>query len=102
MTWIIIGLISFIIQIYVLKHTYSCRVKGDTPFDWREAEKIGIPLWIVLIMLIASIIPFANIAEITVFWFVWLKYYLGPDEGPCYDTLYTYWRFKDKFFSRKI
>lgn len=102
MTWIIIGLISFIIQIYVLKHTYSCRVKGDTPFDWRGAEKIGIPLWIVLIMLIANIIPFANIAEIIVFWFVWLKCYLGPDEGPYYDTWYTYWRFKDKFFSRKI
>lgn len=53
MTWVIIGLISFIIQVYVLKHTYSCRVKGDTPFDWRGAEKkIGIPLWIVLIMLL--------------------------------------------------
>ncbi len=102
MTWIIIGLISFIIQIYVLKHTYSCRVQGDTPFDWRGAEKIGIPLWIVLIMLIANIIPFANISEIIVFWIVWLKYYFKPEEGPYYDTLYTYWRFKDKFFSRKI
>ena len=102
MTWIIIGLISFIIQIYVLKHTYSCRVKGDAPFDWRGAEKIGIPLWIVLIMLIASIIPFVNILEIIMFWAVWLKYYFNSDEGPYYDTWYTYWRFKDKFFSRKI
>ena len=102
MTWAIIGLISFIIQIYVLKHTYSCRVKGGAPFDWKEAEKIGIPLWIVLIMLITSIIPFVNIAETIVFWIVRLKYYLYPDEGPYYDTWYTYWRFKDKFFSRKI
>ena len=102
MTWIIIGLTSFIIQIYVLKHTYSCRVQGDTPFDWGGAEKIGIPLWIVLIMLITSIIPFANIVEIIVFWVVWLKYYLDPDEGPYCNTWYTYWRFKDKFFSIKI
>ena len=102
MIWIIIGLISFIIQIYVLKHTYSCRVQGDTSFDWREAEKIGIPLWIVLIMLIASIIPFANIAETIMFWVVWLKHYSDPDEGPYCGTWYTYWRFKDKFFSRKI
>ena len=102
MTWIIIGLISFIIQIYVLKHTYSCRVKDDTPFDWRGAEKIGIPLWTVLIMLITSIIPFANIVEIIVFWVVWLKYYLNPDEGSYYGTWHTYWRFKDKFLSRKI
>ncbi len=63
---------------------------------------IGIPLWIVLIMLIASIIPFANIVEIIVFWIVWLKYYFNPEEGPYYDTWYIYWRFKDKFFSRKI
>ena len=102
MTWVIIGLISFIIQIYVLKHTYSCRVKGDTPLDWAEAEKIGIPLWIVLIMLITSIIPFVNIAEIIWFWAVWLKFYLNPNTGPYCNTWYTYWRFKDKFFSRKI
>ena len=102
MTWIIIGLISFIIQIYVLKHTYSCRVQDDAPFDWRGAEKIGIPLWIVLIMLITSIIPFVNIAEIIWFWAIWLKYYLNPNTGPYCNTWYTYWRFKDKFFSRKI
>ena len=100
MTWIIIGLISFIIQIYVLKHTYSCRVQDDTPFDWRVAEKIGIPLWIVLIMLIISIIPFANIVETIVFWVVWLKYYLDPDGGPYYGTWCIYWRFKDKFFDK--
>ena len=100
MTWIVIGLISFILQIYVLKHTYSCRVQGDASFDWRGAEKIGIPLWIVLIMLITSIISFANIVEIIVFWVVWLKYYLDPNEGPYYNIWYTYWRFKDKFFSK--
>ena len=66
MTWIIIGLISFIIQIYVLKHTYSYRTKGYTSFDWKEAEKIGIPLWVVLIILITSIIPFVNIVEIII------------------------------------
>ena len=102
MIWIIIGLISFIIQIYVLKHTYSCRVQGDASFDWREAEKIGIPLWIVLIMLITSFIPFVDIVEIIVFWVVWLKYYSDPNEGPYYNIWYTYWRFKDKFFSIKI
>lgn len=102
MIWIIISLISFIIQIYILKHTYSYRTKGDTSFDWKEAEKIGIPLWVVLIMLITSIIPFVNIAENIVFWTVLLKFCSSPNEGPYYDTWYTYWRFKDKFFSRKI
>lgn len=101
MTWVIIGLISFIIQIYVLKHTYTLTMRGDTYFDWKEAKKIGIPLWTVLIMLITSIIPFANIVEFIAFWIVWLKYYSDPDR--CYSTTwYTYWRFKDKFFSREI
>lgn len=102
MTWVIIGLISFIIQIYVLKHTYIITIKGDIYFDWEKAEKIGIPLWIALIMLITSIIPFVNMIEFIIFWIIWLKYYLDPDEGPHYNTWYTYWRFKDKFFSRKI
>lgn len=68
----------------------------------KKLKKIGIPLWVVLIMLITSIIPFVNIAETIVFWTVWLKFCSSPDEGPYYDTWYTYWRFKDKFFSRKI
>ena len=102
MTWVIIGLISFIIQIYVLKHTYTITIRGYICFDWEKAEKIGIPLWIALIMLITSIIPFVNMVEFIIFWIIWLKHYLDPDEGPYYDDLYTYWRFKDKFFSRKI
>ena len=101
MTWIIIGLISFIIQIYVLKHTYTTKVKGSNCFGWEKAEKIGTPLWVALIMLITSITPFVNIVEVIVFWIIWLRYYSSP--GGCYSsTWYTYWRFKDKFFSRKI
>lgn len=102
MIWVIIGLVSFIIQIYVLKHTYSYRTKGDTLFDWGEAEKIGTPLWAALIMLLTSIIPFVNIVETILFWAVWLKSYSNPAEGPYRNTWYTYWRFKDKFFSREI
>ena len=101
MIWVIIGLISFILQMYVLKHTYTLTIKGDIYFDWERAEKIGIPLWVVLIMLITSIIPFANIVEFIAFWVVWLKYYLDP-EVCCRNGWYTYWRFKDKFFSREI
>lgn len=101
MAWIIIGLLSFIIQIYVLKYTYTIKIAGDFYFDWEKAEKIGIPLWIALIMLITSIIPVVNMIETMIFWIIWLKYYLSPDR--CYiNTWYTYWRFKDKFFSRKI
>lgn len=101
MTWIIIGLISFAIQIYILKHTYTIRIKGDNYFNWEKAEKIGTPLWAALIMLITSIIPIVNIVEVIVFWIIWLKHYSAPAIC-CKYTWYTYWRFKDKFFSRKI
>lgn len=101
MIWVIIGLISFILQMYVLKHTYTLTIKGDMDFDWERAEKIGIPLWVVLIMLITSTIPFANIVEFIAFWVIWLKYYFDP-EVCCRNDWYTYWRFKDKFFLIKI
>lgn len=101
MNWIIFGLVSFILQIYVLKHTYTLKIKGDFYFDWEKAEKIGIPLWTVLIMLITSFIPIANIVEVLVFWIVWLKYYSSP-VGHYSCLWFTYWRFKDNFFSRKI
>lgn len=101
MNWIIFGLVSFILQMYVLKHTYTVTVKGTTDFYWEKAKKVGIPLWIVLIILVISMIPTINILEVIVFWIIWLKYYASP--GECYSrTWYTYWRFKDKFFSRKI
>ena len=102
MIWIIIGLVSFIIQIYVLKHTYTIRSKKseDVFFDWEDAEKVGIPLWVALIMLITSITPFVSIVEVIVFWIIWLKYYSEPDND--YTIWYTYWRFKDKIFSKKI
>ena len=100
-TLILFGLISFIIQIYILKHTYTTKVKGSNCFGWEKAEKIGTPLWVALIMLITSITPLVNILEVIVFWFIWLKHYLNPEV--CYsDTWYIYWRFKDRFFSRKI
>ena len=99
MTWVIIGLISFIIQIYVLKHTYIIAAKGGVFFDWEKAEKMGIPLWVALIMLIISIIPFVNMVEFIIFWIIWLKYYSYPD-GLYNNIWYTYWRFKDKFFSK--
>lgn len=101
MTRIIIGLVSFIIQIYVLKHTYTFEVKGGIYFDWEKAEKVSIPLWVALIMLITSITPFVSIIEFIVFWCIWFKYYSNPDG--CYSNIwYTYWRFKDKIFSIKI
>lgn len=98
---VIFGLISFIIQIYVLKHTYTQTGKGDFTFKYEEAEKIGIPIRLLIVMFMWSIVPIASIVETIIFWVVWLKHYANVDD--CYSwEYYTYWRFKDNFFSRKI
>lgn len=98
---VIIGLISFIIQIYVLKHTYTQTGKGNFTFKYEEAEKLGIPIWILIIMFMGSIIPIANIVETIIFWIIWCNHYIKDDCCFCWKY-YTYWRFKDNFFSRKI
>lgn len=97
---VVFGLISFIIQIYVLKHTYTQTSKGDFLFVWEKAEKIGIPIWLLIVMFMWSIIPIASIVETIIFWVIWLKHYANADD--CYNwKYYTYWRFKDNFFFKK-
>lgn len=101
MVWVIIGLLSFVIQIYVLKNTWADSGKGLAEFRWEHAQKISIPLYIALIIFLFCMIPILNIAEFIMFWIVWFEKYMNAD-GYTSCFYYTYWRFKDKFFSREI
>lgn len=101
MTWIIIGLISFTIQMYILKHTWVDSDEGLKSFRWEYAQKISIYLWSVILIFLLCMIPIINILEFIIFWIVWLKYYANADSMYNWRN-YTYWRFKDKFLSRKI
>lgn len=101
MTWIIIGLISFTIQIYILKHTWVDSDKGLIAFRWRYAQKISIYLGVVILIFLLCMIPIINILEFIMFWVVWLAHYADRDSNYSWKN-YTYWRFKDKFLSRKI
>ena len=101
MTWIIIGLLSFVLQIYILKHTWVDSDEGLKSFRWEYAQKISIYLWSVILIFLLCMIPIINILEFIIFWIVWLKYYANAES--CYSFgNYTYWRFKDNFLSRKI
>lgn len=40
MIWIIIGLLSFVLQIYILKNTWVDSGKGLDEFRWEHAQKI--------------------------------------------------------------
>lgn len=44
MIWIIIGLLSFVLQIYILKNTWVDEGKGLEEFRWEYAQKISIYL----------------------------------------------------------
>ncbi len=101
MTWIIIGLIFFTIQMYILKHTWVDSDEGLDKFRWEQAQKLNLYLWVVLLMFLLCIMPILNILEFIVFWIIWVKHY--ADRGDSYSWKnYTYWRFKDKFLLRKI
>lgn len=102
MVWIYISIITLIIQMYVLTHTYTvesqeyykCRV------DFSKAKKLGVPIWVILLIILFSSIPIISIIEFILFWIVWLKHYGEPDSD--HSIWYTYWIFKDKILSRKI
>ena len=101
MIWIIIGLLSFVLQIYILKNTWVDSGKGLEEFRWEHAQKLNIYLWIVLLLILVCMIPILNILEFIIFWIVWYKKYANMDSYYSWKN-YTYWRFKDKFLSRKI
>ncbi len=101
MIWIIIGLLSFVLQIYILKNTWTDSDNGLYEFRWEHAQKLGIPLWTALLMLLSCLIPILNIIEFILFWIVWFSKYKQAEDYNSYSH-YTYWRFKNKFLSRKI
>lgn len=101
MIWIIIGLISFTIQMYILKHTWVDSGKGLDEFRWEHAQKLNIYLWVVLLLFLLCMTPILNILEFIIFWIVWCKKYANMDSYYSWKN-YTYWRLKDKFLLREI
>ncbi len=101
MIWIIIGLLSFVLQIYILKNTWTDSDRGLIEFRWEHAKKLGIPLWVAILMLPCCVIPILNIVEFIIFWIVWFNKYAQAETYHSWH-FYTYWRFKNKFLSRKI
>lgn len=102
-TWYIIGIIMFVLQVYVLKHTYSITVDG---IKWNDGlEKylipIKVPMFVVLLMLLFTIIPYAWTVSTISFWVFWVKKYKNPDSA-CRLEYYTYWRLRDNFLMKSI
>lgn len=99
--WIIFGIISLCIQLYMLKHTWIQVGYGEFEFDFNKAKKLEVPIWAILVIFITSITPIANCIELLFFCVVYANYhplfnYFGSWEK------HIYWKFNDRFLSRKI
>lgn len=79
MIWIIIGLLSFVLQIYILKNTWVDEGKELEDFRWEYAQKISIYLWSAILIFLLCMIPILNILEFIIFWIVWLKHYANAN-----------------------
>lgn len=101
MIWIIISLLSFVLQIYILKNTWTDSDKGLCKYREEYATKLSIPLRVAFLVFLFSIIPILNIIEFIIFWIIWTIKYSDTDYYYPWKN-YTYWRFKDKFLPRKI
>lgn len=99
----IIGIIMFVLQVYILKHTYYVVLQGERFKDKYESElePINVPLYIILLMAFATAIPYAWIISFAVFWIVWIFKYSAPESISVYST-YTYWRLRDNFLMKSV
>lgn len=60
-TWLVIGIILFLITWYVHAHTYA--IDDDYSYYRRQkvTEKVKAPLWVLLLVIIAVFIPILNL-----------------------------------------
>lgn len=68
MTSYILALIMLVLQIYILKHTYWARVFGCWEGAYEKMlQPIKVPIWIVALLVLASLIPYVWIVSSVVF-----------------------------------
>lgn len=59
-TWLVIGIILFLITWYVHTHTYT--IEGFSYYNQKKVvEKAKVPLWVLLLAIIAVFIPILNL-----------------------------------------
>lgn len=69
---IIVGLILFLITLFVHKHTYKRHYKNEFYCKGEYFTKLKTPLWLVLIIFIISCIPYLNIIGLVVGGYIYL------------------------------
>lgn len=100
----IIAIIMFVFQIYILKHTHYVKEKATVykeSFD-QHLQPIKVPVYVVLLMLICVLIPFAWIVSTIAFWVFWISRYCDSDDSYATRNSYTYYRLKDSFLMKSI
>lgn len=98
-----IGIVMFVLQIYILKHTHYVEKKGQRYKDYMndELEPLKTPMFVIILMALCTLIPYAWTVSTFIFWFVWLKRYFNPEVEQSYNW-YIYWRLRDNFLMKTI
>lgn len=106
MTWIVIGIILFIIELTILKNTtyfwLEKVVDGWGCKRWersKEEKPVKVRLWWVILLALGNI-GWVSLITFPIFWIVWgLK--AGRDtDNDCGDN--TYWRLHSKLMKKLI
>lgn len=109
MEWIITGIILFLIELYVITHTYESEynfIKKEINSYRRiygiiEGSEKKLPLTVgrLLVLIIANIIPDVNIFYFLFFIGWWIKRASNPEDS---ETACVIWRFKFGEFTKSV
>lgn len=90
----------FVLQVYILKHTYFVKCYGYYNDAYEEKLKpIKVRMYVILLMVLCTVIPCVWILSSMVFWIVWFKRYSNSDT---YHGDFTYWRLRDKIIYKTL
>ena len=100
----LIGIIMFVLQVHILKHTYYVEIKGTWYREYLDEPKlqpIKVPLYLVIFMALCTLLPYVWVGCSLVFWIIWLKRYSDPEDLNIHKVN-TYWRLRDNFLMKPI
>lgn len=98
----LIGLVTLLIQLYVLKHTKYVYTYGSfKKSDEENLKPISIPVWHVIVAILIVCIPYVGvILENLFFTLRWVIKYADIKDD--YRSYYVYWRLRDSFLTKSI
>lgn len=74
MVWVGLGLIVFVVMLWVWRHTYTCRARvyewerkgylwDNTPYhyEYRDEDRLPMPRWAFMLLFVGCVVPIVNL-----------------------------------------